>query len=227
MEIYKLGNTIHNQKNEIHLALHQLNEAREELKLSLKTRKEIDIEENDTHYKEEDTSELFIDGNSSEFNVVIAGLMKKNGALTQEVKNLKMEQGVQLVLLCEVSEQKKKVEEDKVMIEDDKKILTNRLEEKILEVQRIYSMKLDTMNQLMIENHELNGKDIEIKTLKLQNEQLRNELKREKEFIESFNKPSKAIKYFEKLMRSPRSNDDSTGLGYTSTEEVESSKSGE
>ena len=41
------------------------------------------------------------------------------------------------------------------------------------------------------------------------------------------NKPSEAIKYFEKLMRSPRSNNDTIGLGNTSTEEGESSKSGE
>ena len=50
------------------------------------------------------------------------------------------------------------------------------------EVQRISNMQLDTMNQLMIVNHELNGKDIEITTLKLQNEQLRNELRIENEF---------------------------------------------
>jgi hypothetical protein len=54
---------------------------------------------------------------------------------------------------------------------------------------------------------------------------LRNDLKREKEFSESFNKPSEAIKYFEKLLRSPKSNNDIARLGYTSTEEGESSKS--
>ena len=79
----------------------------------------------------------------------------------------------------------------------------------------------------MIANHELNGKGIEITTLKLQNEQLRNDLKREKEFAESFNKPSEAITYFEQLMRSPRSNSDTIGLCYISTKEGESFKSGE
>ena len=74
-------------------------------------------------------------------------------------------------------------------------------------------------------NHELNAKDIEIITLKLQNKQLINDLKREKEFVESFNKPSEDIKYFEHLMISPRSNNDTSGLGYTSIEEGESSKS--
>ena len=46
----------------------------------------------------------------------------------------------------------------------------------------------------MIANHELNGKNIEITILKLHNEQLRKKLRVEKEFAESFNKPSEAIK---------------------------------
>ena len=71
---------------------------------------------------------------------------------------------------------------------------------------------------------ELNVKDIEISTLKLQNEQLQNELKREKEFADSFNKPNEAIKYFEQLLNYPRSSRDTIGLGYTSNEEGESSK---
>ena len=53
------------------------------------------------------------------------------------------------------------------MIEDDKRILTYRLEEKTLEVNKISHMQLETLNQMMIANHELNGKDIEITTLKL------------------------------------------------------------
>ena len=35
---------------------------------------------------------------------------------------------------------------------------------------------------MMIVNHELNGKDIDITTLNLHNEKMRNDLKREKEF---------------------------------------------
>ena len=44
---------------------------------------------------------------------------------------------------------------------------------------------------------------------------------REKEFADNFNKPNEAIKYFEQLLKSPRSSRDTTGLGYTSTEEGE------
>ena len=73
-------------------------------------------------------------------------------------------------------------------------------------------------------HQELNVKDIEITTLKLQNEQLQNDLKREKEFAKSFNKPNEAIKYFKQLLRSPRSSRDIARLGYTIIKEGESSK---
>ena len=78
---------------------------------------------------------------------------------------------------------------------------------------------------MMNAHHELSVKDIEISTLKMKNEQLQNDLRREKEIIESFNKSSEAIKKFEQLLKSPRSNNDTSGLGFTSTEEGESLKS--
>ena len=49
-------------------------------------------------------------------------------------------------------------------------------------------------------------------------------MKREKEFADNFNKPSEAIRYFEQLLKSPKSRKDTTGLGYVSNEEGESSK---
>ena len=105
------------------------------------------------------------------------------------------------------------------MIEEDKRILSNRLEEKSSKLTKISNMQLDTLSQIINANYELNVKEIEITTLKLQND-----LKREKEFVEGLNKPNEDIKYFEKLLKSPRSNNDTSGLGYTSTEEGESSK---
>ena len=53
---------------------------------------------------------------------------------------------------------------------------------------------------------------------------MQNDLKKEKEFVEIFNKPNEAIKYSKKLLRSPRSNNDTSRLGYISTKEGESSK---
>ena len=44
--------------------------------------------ENDTHYQEEETTKLFL--NSSEFDATIVDLMEKNGALTEEVRNIKI-----------------------------------------------------------------------------------------------------------------------------------------
>ena len=77
MEVYKLGKTIENQVIYIQLALQQLNEVRDALRSSLKRRKEIAIAENETHYKEIDTTELFTEGNSSKFDAAIADLMEK------------------------------------------------------------------------------------------------------------------------------------------------------
>lgn len=69
------------------------------------------------------------------------------------------------------------------------------------------------------------------RTWRSQNEQLRNELRNEKEIMERMGKPSDAVKYFEELIRSPRSTRDTSRLGYnkkfSSTKEGESSKSGE
>ena len=80
---------------------------------------------------------------------------------------------------------------------------------------------------MMNVHHELNMKDIEISSLRIQNEQLQNELKREKEKADNFNKTSEAMKHFEKSLKSPRSNNDTSGLGFTSTKEGETSNSAE
>ena len=136
MEVYKLGKTIENQALDIHLALQQLNEARDALKSSLKRRKEIAIAENDTHYKEIDTTKLFIEGNSSEFDVAIVDLMEKNRVQAKEIRNLKLEQESQAILICEVTKQKKKAIEYKTLLEEDKRILAHRLEEKSEELSK-------------------------------------------------------------------------------------------
>ena len=168
MEVYKLGKIIENQGIEIQLILHQLNEAREEFKKSLKKRKEISIEQNNTQYKEMDTNKLFDNGYSNEFDATIKDLMETNRTKVKEIRNLKLEQESQAILLCEVTKQKKKVVEDKDMIEDDKRVLTSILEERSSKVTKIANMHLETLGQLLNANNELNIKDIEIKKLKLQ-----------------------------------------------------------
>ena len=56
---------------DVHLALHKLEEAREELRKSLKRRKDIAITENDIHYKEIDTTKVFANGDSKAFDATI------------------------------------------------------------------------------------------------------------------------------------------------------------
>ena len=172
MKVYKLGKIIENQGIEIQLILHQLDEAREELRKSLKKRKEIAIVENDTQYKEINTTKLFSNRDSNEFDATIVDLMGKNRVQAKEIRNLKLEKESQAMMLCEVSEQKNKAMEDKAMIEEEKRILVNILEEKSIELTKISNIQLDTLSQMMNANYELNVKRIEITTLKLQNEQL-------------------------------------------------------
>ncbi len=159
MEVYKLGKFIENQGIEIQLILHQLDEAREELKKFLKRRKEIAIAENDTQYKEIDTTKLFSNGDSNEFDSTIVDLMENHRVQAKEIRNLKLDQESQAILLCEVTKQNKK-----------------DMEEKSAELTMISNMQLDTLSQMMNSNYELNVKYIEITTLKLQNEQLQSDL---------------------------------------------------
>ena len=93
--------------------------------------------------------------------------MEKNRVQAEEIKNLKLEQESQAILLCEVTEHKKKAMEDKPMIEEDKRSLTNIVEEKSTELTKISNMQLDTLSQIMNANYELNVKESEITTLKL------------------------------------------------------------
>ena len=106
MDVYKLGKIIKNQGIEIQLNLHQLDEAREELKKYLKRRKKIAIEKNETQYKEMDTTNLFANGESNDFDAVVVDLMEKNRAQAREIRNLKLEKESQAILICEVSKQK-------------------------------------------------------------------------------------------------------------------------
>ena len=73
--------------------------------------------------------------------------MEKNRVQVEEIRNLKIEQESQDMMLCEVTEQNKRAIEDKVMIEEDKRNISK--------------------SQMWNAHHELNVKDIEISTLKL------------------------------------------------------------
>ena len=72
--------------------------------------------------------------------------MEKNRVQAEEIKSLKMEHESQDMMLCEITEQKKRAVEDRVMLEDDKRNLLKRLEEKSTELTRISNMQFDTLS---------------------------------------------------------------------------------
>ena len=125
---------------DVHLALHKVEEARQELRKSLKRRKDIAIAENDIHYKEIDTTQVFSNQDSKEFDAAIVELMEKNKAQAEEIRSLKMEQESQATMLCEITKKKKRAVEDRAMLEDDKRNLANRLEEKSTKLTKISNM---------------------------------------------------------------------------------------
>ena len=137
MEVFKLEKIIENQVIDVHLYLHKVEEAREELRKYLKRRRDIAIAENDIHYKEIDTTQVFSNRYSKEFDATIAKLMEKNRAQAEEIRSLKMEQDSQAMMLCEIIEQRKREVEDRAMLEDDKRNLENRLEEKSTNLTKI------------------------------------------------------------------------------------------
>ena len=89
MEVFKLGKIIDSQVIDVHLTLHKVEEAIEELRKSLKRRKDIAIVENDIHYKESDTTQVFANGYSKEFDATIVELMEKNRTQVEEIKLLR------------------------------------------------------------------------------------------------------------------------------------------
>ena len=108
MEVFKLGKIIDNQVIDVRLALHKLEEAREEMRKCLKRRKDIAIAKNDIHYKDIDSTKVFSNGDSKEFDAEIVELMDKNRAQIEEIRSLKMEQESQAMMLCEITKQKKR-----------------------------------------------------------------------------------------------------------------------
>ena len=63
--------------------------------------------------------------------------MEKNRAQVEEIGNLKLEQESQAILIWEVIELKKKAIEDKTLLEEDKRTLVHRLEEKSEELSKV------------------------------------------------------------------------------------------
>lgn len=87
-------------------------------------------------------------------------------------------------------EHKKKDEEDKIMTKEDKRQIDTRPNEMTCDVQNLTNNQLDMVNQLLLANQELNMKDMEIKNLRLEINELKNDLRYEREINERMNKPN-------------------------------------
>ena len=104
------------------------------------------IVDNDIYYKEIDTTKVFAKGDSKEFDAAIAELMEKKIIQGKEIRSLKIEHESQAMMLCEINEKKKREIEDRAMLEDGKRSLANRLEEKSTKLTKISNMQLDTLS---------------------------------------------------------------------------------
>ena len=89
---------------------------------------------------------MFANRDSKDFDAIIVDLMERNRAQEEEIRSLKIEKESQAMMLCEVTKHKKRATEDKAMIEDDKRNLANRKEEKSIELVRVSNMQLDSLS---------------------------------------------------------------------------------
>ena len=88
------------------------------------------IQLNEFNYEEVKTQGLFDTRDSSESDAIIADLLEKKSILNEGYRGLKREHEIQSMRLCEVTKQKKKGEEEKVMVEEDKRQMAIRIEER-------------------------------------------------------------------------------------------------
>ena len=109
MEIFKLDKAIDNEKLDLKMVVAQLKKAKEQLSQSLKIRKDLAIQMNDHLYTNERIEDLNSASSPDKVNKAIKELLEKNGSLQEEVRKLRREQETQLVRLCEVMKEKKKI----------------------------------------------------------------------------------------------------------------------
>ena len=149
MEILKLDKTIKNENLDLEMVISQLKKAKENLSQSLKRRKELANQMNDHQYIEERIEEFFPSSSLDEANDAIKELLEKNGSLQEELRNLKREQEIQSIRLCEVLEQRNKIKEE--------------MDERNNEIQNHSLHQVDLIDQLSNANDE-------IRSLRFENE---------------------------------------------------------
>lgn len=106
---------------EVRMKNDQIDELRRKLKHSLNKRKELAHQLKDTQDQVEELEEQSQASLSNESESFILELNEKNKNLIDQAKALKREQEAQLVRMCEVLEQKRKVGDEKRMVEDERR----------------------------------------------------------------------------------------------------------
>ena len=106
MEFYKPRKIIENQKIDFQLTFSQVNATKEELQESLKKRKEIEVQQNDTQYKKEKIEDICDEVRSNKIDTTMVDLLEKNNIMNEEVSALKRKHKIQSVRLCEFIEKK-------------------------------------------------------------------------------------------------------------------------
>ena len=104
MEVYKLGKVNLEPGDWYTLCCRQLGGSQRRIEKILEKKEGIAIAENDTHYKEIDTTKVFSNGYTQNFDVAIVDLVEKNRAQVEEIRSLKIEQESQAMMLCEITE---------------------------------------------------------------------------------------------------------------------------
>ena len=130
MKAFKMDKVIENHVIDIKFILQKIEKEKQDLKEPLKRRKELAIQIKQFSYEEIETEGLFgsiIPNDKAYTNL----LEKKKKWLNEEIRGLKIEHEIQYVRLCEVTRQKKKDEEDRTMVEEDKREMATKLEERI------------------------------------------------------------------------------------------------
>ena len=109
MEVFRLDKAIDNEKLDLESDIAQLKKAKEKLSQSLKRRKDLTIQMNDSLYIE-DRIEDILSRNLDEVDDAIKELLEKNNTLQEEVRKLRREKQIQSIRLCEVWKREKREE---------------------------------------------------------------------------------------------------------------------
>ena len=173
MEIYKLEKSIENENIDLKVYMDQIRKIKEHLSHSLKKRKDLVVQMNYKGYIEERIEDLCKERSSEEADAAIEDLLAKNLNLHEEVRKLKREQEIHSVRICKFMEQKNQAKNDREMAQEDKRLLSTRLEEKENEIRHLLLQQVDLANQL-------NNANQEVFILRIENERLQNDLNTER-----------------------------------------------